>query len=247
MEQYVRAFCNYAQDNWVQLLPLAEFTYNNSIHHSKCMTPFRANYHCHPSMQFKPPKVTSKLRTEIPADAMASGLEEIHRLLKGNLLEAQTRQNKYAEGKEMTFRVEEKVWLSTRNFRTTRPSMKLDYKRTGPYTVSKIINKNAYKLDLPKTMRNHNVFHVSQLDWYTPPVTGQPFSAPNPIIVDDLEEEWKVDRILDSKLRYRKLHYLVQWACDNYICTSWETFENLENAQELVNDFHQDHTRKPRQ
>jgi len=189
MEQYLRAFCNYEQDNWVELLPLAEFAYNNSIHHSTCMTPFWANYHYHPSMQFKPPKVTSNLRTEIRADAMAAGLEETHRLLKENLLEAQTRQSKYAGGKEMTFGVGDKVWLSTRNFRTTRPSKKLDYKRTGPYTVSKIINKNAYKLDLPKTMRNQHIFHVSQLDWYTPPVTGQPQSEPNPIIVDDLEEE----------------------------------------------------------
>jgi hypothetical protein len=247
MEQYLRAFCNYEQDNWVELLPLAEFAYNNSIHHSTCMTPFWANYNYHPSMQFKPPKVPSNLRTEIRADAMAAGLEETHRLLKENLLEAQARHSKYAGGKEMTFEVGDKVWLSTRNFKTTRPSKKLDYKRTGPCTVSKIINKNAYKLDLPKTMRNHNVFHVSHFDRYTPPVTGQPSSEPNPIIVDDLEEEWEVDRILDSKRRYRKLHYRVQWAGYNYIRTSWEPFENLENAQELIDDFHRDHPHKPRQ
>jgi len=246
MEQYLRAFCNYEQDNWVELFPLAKFAYNNSLHHPTCMTPFWANYHYHPSIQFKPPKVTSNLRTEIRADAMAAGLEETHRLLKENLLEAQTRQSKNAGGKEMTFGVGDKVWLLTRNFRTTRPSKKLDYKRTGPYTVSKIINENAYRLDLPKTMRNHNVFHVSQLDRFTPQVTGQPQSEPNPIIVDDLEEEWEVDRILDSKRRYRKLHYLVQWAGYNYIHTSWEPFENLENAQELINDFHRDHPHKPR-
>jgi hypothetical protein len=121
----------------------------------------------------------------------------------------------------------------------------LDYKRTGPYTVSKIINKNAYTLDLPKTMRNHNVFHVSQLDRYTPPVTGQPQSEPNPIIVDDLKEEWEVDLILDSKQRYRMLHYLVQRAGYNYERTRWEPFKNLQNAQELINHFHRDHPHKP--
>jgi len=40
MEQYLRAFCNYEQANWVELLPLAEFAYNNSMHASMKMTPF---------------------------------------------------------------------------------------------------------------------------------------------------------------------------------------------------------------
>jgi len=47
-------------------------------------------------------------------------------------------------------------------------------------------------------MRNHNVFHVSLLDLYTRPITGQPPSEPHPVIVND-SEEWEVHRILDSK------------------------------------------------
>jgi hypothetical protein len=88
MDQYLRAFCNYEQDNWVELLPLAEFAYNNSVHHSMRMTPFWANYHYHPPMQFKPPKATSNMRSEILADATESGMEETHRLLRESLLEA---------------------------------------------------------------------------------------------------------------------------------------------------------------
>jgi hypothetical protein len=57
--------------------------------------------------------------------------------------------------------MEDKVWLSTKHFRTPIPSMKLSYKHAGPYTVSKVINRNTYKLDLPKMMWNHNIFHVS--------------------------------------------------------------------------------------
>jgi len=64
----------------------------------------------------------------------------------------------------MIFKVGDKVWLSTRNIHTTSPCKKLDYKRAGPYTVIKIINRNAYKLDLPKTMRINDVFHISLLD-----------------------------------------------------------------------------------
>jgi len=239
MEEYLRAFCNYEQDNWVELLPLAEFAYNNSVHHSTRMTPFWANYHYHPPMQFKPPKAPSNTRSEILADATVSGMEETHRPLQGSLLEAQARQSKYTGGKDVSFEVRNKVWLSTRHFRTTRPSKKLDDKRTGPYTVSKIINKNTYKLDPPKTMRNHNVFHVSQLDHYTPPVVEQPSSELHPVIVDN-SEKWEVEWILDSKQHYRKLHYLVQWARYSHIRTSWEPFENLENAREAIDEFHWD-------
>jgi len=196
-------------------------------------------------MEFKPPKVQSNMRSEILADATVSGTEETHRLLRESLLEAQAWQSKYAGGKDVTFEVGNKVWLSTWHFRTTRPSKNLDYKRTGLYTVSKIINRNAYKLDLPKTMRNHNVFYVSQLDHYTPPVVGQPSPERHPVIVDD-SEEWEVERILDSKQRYRKLHYLIQWAGYSYIHTSWQPFENLENARELMDKFHWDQPNKPR-
>jgi hypothetical protein len=241
MEEYLRAFCNYEQDNWVELLPLAEFPYNNSVHASTRMTPFWANYQFHAEMEFKRAKAPTIARSEVKAVVMLAGLEETHEILRQNLLEAQTRQSKYAGRKEMIFKVGDKVWLSTRNIRTTKPCKKLHYKHAGPYTVSKIINKNAYKLDMPKTMRIHDVFHVSLLDRYSPAIIGQPSSEPQPTIVDDSGYEWEIERILDSTQRYRKLHYLVQWAGYNYVRTSWEPAENLENAQELVNEFHQTH------
>jgi len=112
--------------------------------------------------------------------------------------------------------------------------------------VSKIINMNAYKLDLPGTMRNHNVFHESLLDLYTPPVGGQPSSEPHPMIVEETEE-WEVDRRLGSRRRYRKLHYLVQWAGYNHIRTSWEPAEHLKNALDLVDDFHRERPDRPRE
>jgi len=67
----------------------------------------------------------------------------------------------------------------------TRPSKKLNNKRTGLYMVSKIINMNAYKLDFQKTMRNHNIFFVLQLDHYTPLGIQQASSELDPVIVDD--------------------------------------------------------------
>ena len=65
-------------------------------------------------------------------------------------------------------------------------------------------------------------------------------------MIVDGSEEWEVDRILDSKQSYRKLHYLVQWAGYRYVRTCWEPADNLGNAQELVDKFHRSHPRKLR-
>jgi hypothetical protein len=122
IEQYLRAFSNYEHDNWVELLPLAKFAYNNAIHASTRMTPFWANYHYHSVMQFKAPKQPSSLNSEILADTFALGLEDTHQTLRKNLQEAQANQTKHAGSKAVVFEVGDRVWLSTRHFRTTRPS-----------------------------------------------------------------------------------------------------------------------------
>ena len=48
LEQYLRQYCNYEQDNWYDLLPLAEFAYNNSATTATQMSPYYANYGFHP-------------------------------------------------------------------------------------------------------------------------------------------------------------------------------------------------------
>ena len=43
IEAYLQAFGNYKQDNWAQLLPIAEFAYNNAKNVSIGHTPFKLN------------------------------------------------------------------------------------------------------------------------------------------------------------------------------------------------------------
>jgi hypothetical protein len=49
LEQYLRAFCNFEQDNWSEMLPIAEYAYNNSVTSATAMSPFYANYGYHPT------------------------------------------------------------------------------------------------------------------------------------------------------------------------------------------------------
>jgi hypothetical protein len=47
LEQYLRCIVNYQQDDWTDLLSLAEFAFNNSMHSSTKQTPFFSNYGLH--------------------------------------------------------------------------------------------------------------------------------------------------------------------------------------------------------
>jgi IS30 family transposase len=49
LEQYLHIYCNYQQDNWSELLPLAEFTYNDAPNATTGVSPFFANKCYHPS------------------------------------------------------------------------------------------------------------------------------------------------------------------------------------------------------
>jgi hypothetical protein len=128
MEQYLRAFATYEQDNWGDLLPSAKFAYNNSVHATTRLTLFFANYGYHPEMHFKLPK-NARFRSERAADERLGKLQAARNRLRESILEAQERQTRYAGGKEITFEFGDKMWLLAKQKQTTRPSKKLDYKR----------------------------------------------------------------------------------------------------------------------
>ena len=44
LEQYLRHYCSWKQDNWEDLLALAEFAYNTAVSEATGMSPFYTNY-----------------------------------------------------------------------------------------------------------------------------------------------------------------------------------------------------------
>ena len=50
LEQYLRLYCNYRQNNWAEWLSIAEFSYNNQIHSSTGRSPFLINLGRHPNI-----------------------------------------------------------------------------------------------------------------------------------------------------------------------------------------------------
>jgi len=54
LEQYLYVYCNYQQDNWSELLPLAKFAYNNVPSATTGVSPFFANKGYHPNLIIYP-------------------------------------------------------------------------------------------------------------------------------------------------------------------------------------------------
>jgi hypothetical protein len=149
-------------------------------------------------------------------------------------------------------KVGDQVWLDARNLTTKRPSKKLDHRRLGPYKVIQKISSHVYKLQLPKTMKIHPVFHVILLTPYRkdPIIERHLPPPPDPEVVDGTPQ-WEVEEILDSRIRrggrWVKFEYLVHWKDYPMEERSWEPADTItEDVPDLVAKFHREHPSAPR-
>src|SRR5882724_1774553 len=85
LEQYLRVYCNYQQDNWSELLPLAEFAYNNTPNATTGITPFFANKGYHLNLNVHP---EHDLASACAHD-FVTDLDELHQQLQQHITEAQ--------------------------------------------------------------------------------------------------------------------------------------------------------------
>jgi transposase InsO family protein len=246
LEQYLRVYCDYQQNDWHELLPLAEFVYNNSQNASTRMSPFFANYGYHPRIL-----VHAAVESANPSvEALTAKLQVAQTELKANLSVAQeqykTQYDRHTRPAP-EHKVGDKVWLLRRNIHTTRPSQKLDVKRMGPFRILEVVGdaKSAFRLELPHQMKIHNVFHVSLLEPYLENTFEGRVQAPPPPEEVDGVEEFQVKEIVDSKVSRRKLLYLVEWEGYGPNDRTWEPVEHLTHAEEAVTAYHLRYPQRP--
>jgi transposase InsO family protein len=242
LEQYLRAYTNYQQDDWVRLLPYAEFAYNNSRNATTGLTPFFALYGYNPDISI----CEGRPKDDIPAASeRLAELQRVRKEMESAWSKAVATQATYYNRHRTpkSFAVGDMVYLVGKNIRTRRPSKKLDYKKFGPYKVLETIGKQAYRLDLPNTLRVHDVFHVSLLEMARAR-SGQVTTTPTPVEVDN-HEEWEVDEVLDSRIHRGNLQYLVRWSGCSDSENQWLPADDVANCAQLLREFHAAYPRKP--
>jgi hypothetical protein len=109
------------------------------------------------------------------------------------------------------------VWLEGKNLCINQPTTKLAPRRHGPFKIVQVMSAINYRLELPTQWSIHPVFHINLLTPYKETIMHGPnFTRPTPELIDG-EEEYSVEKILDSWQfgRRRRLQYLVKW--DGYL------------------------------
>ncbi|MBW0466497.1 hypothetical protein O181_006212 [Austropuccinia psidii MF-1] len=142
----------------------------------------------------------------------------------------------------------DKVWLASKNIKTTRPTKKLLERCLGPFEVLKKVGSHAYYLKFPFQWTSvHPVFHVSLLEPVKQESTPNLNQFPPPPILVEEQEEWELAQFLDSNLKRGKLWYLVEWKgfSEDPEQTMWEPASSLTNFPDAVKNFHPFYCEKP--
>src|ERR1700726_4383974 len=132
LEQYLHCYCNYQQDNWSELLPLAEFAYNNAPSATTGISPFFANKGYHPNISVYPEREVTLVR----ARELTVALDELHQELHTQIADAQHRYQGLADTHQAPapeFKVRAQVYVKAKYFHMTRPSRKLAERFLGPF------------------------------------------------------------------------------------------------------------------
>lgn len=116
----------------------------------------------------------------------------------------------------------------------------------GPYTIAKVINQSAVRLNLPTTLRRINpTFHMSRIKpFITEPPDCAPKPPPPPRLVDG-SETFTVRRLLDVCRWSRTIQYLVDWEGYGPEECCWVPVRDILDRT-LITNFHHLHPRLPR-
>jgi hypothetical protein len=230
LEQYLRIYCTLEQDDWALWISIAEFAYNDSVHATTGITPFRANQGMDPRSANWPTMALGEGESPMAED-LASKVLSLQAECKRKIIAANAYQKEYADKKRLPipFKIGDKVLVSNRHIRSKRPKKKLDWKYVGPGTILAQIGPTSFKVDVPGLDNVHPVFHASLLEPF-----AQQGSIPHPDtpITDTLrsygDDVYEVEELRDRRQNdNNQWEYLVKWKGYGEEENSWEAGGNI--------------------
>jgi len=130
MEQYLRAYVNYLQDDWSEWLPLAKLASNNNTSETTATSLFFANLGYDPRWQFDLTSVAPHQPDDQHACSAVEALSTIHNHLRAEMHWVQLRHQENSDKHHRLapdYQVGDLVWLDARNWKTRQPLAKLEH------------------------------------------------------------------------------------------------------------------------
>ncbi|KAI0991556.1 hypothetical protein K3495_g16631, partial [Podosphaera aphanis] len=216
-------------------LPAAQLAINNKdVSSLGNISPFFATHGYHVS-----PIQTAVNNSVIPtstgkerAENFLEQLKKVTTFMQAAMAAVQERYKDQADRKRQPaprYMKGDKVWLLLRNIKLDgQPSKKLSWTH-AKYTVTKVISPEVVELNVPGKI--HNRFHVDMLL----PDNNNPLPSqvledidPGPVINDEGEEEYQVEKVLRCRTWRGERQALVKWA--GQARPEWTSLSNLQNA-----------------
>jgi hypothetical protein len=229
LQKYLRSYCGQDPTYWARVLAEAEFSYNNRVHDTIGVSPYMALYGYNPRMvEYVADRTDGKVQG---VKERMKRFAEVRRSMAEHWEAAVASQKRYYDRRHspVEFKKNQIVGLSTRNF-----PFKAGMRKLAPTFIrTRIVEKvgtQAYRVVLPtKYRRLHDVFPVSLLESWKDR-RGEKDHLPLPDLEDD-QEEWEVEDILDHQGETGRRRFLVKWKGWPSEYNTWEPEQNLANAQ----------------
>ena len=151
---------------------------------------------------------------------------------------------KDSKQKQHVYQVGDQVWLDGHNIKMYHPTAKLAAKRHRPFPIQRVLSPIDYQLTIPEQWKIHDVFHVDLLTHYREmEFHGRNYARPPPDLMGE-EEQYEVEQVLDERNygRWKKKQYLVKWKGYPDSDNQWLNAKDMDNAQELIAEFHNSHS-----
>lgn len=256
LEEYLRHYSTLHQDNWADLLGLAELALNNRDAAATKISPFFIEHGYHARLgegldldDVPTRQIRQRQNPAEAADALLQKVRELTTMAQTMMADSQERYEQQANKTRQPaprYNVGDWVWLDLRNWRleevvengvTVRRVKKLapKYER---FKVLQRISPLAYRLDVPGDV--HNVFHTKLLrPGNLNPLPSQKSDdwRPGPILLNG-GPEFGVEEILSERTKRlpgtrnrTKREFLVKWV--GWPTPTWEAASNLQEVEAL--------------
>ena len=249
LEEYLRHYVTANQQNWVDLLDVAQFSFNLKQSSATGQSPFELATGQQPLTPHEVAKQKSQGRCPAAYRYVREKQERAEEA-KDILAKSVRRMKKWADEsrRAVEFDIGDLVMLKLTPQVWKKISRKTAHKGLiqrydGPFKIVNRIGRLAYRLDLPARLKLHPVFHVSFLKKYvedpSDPSRGARTRAP-PTIRKQFTDV--AEAVLDHKTegqskKNRRTYYLVKWKGKAEEEATWEKETQLWQFEALIRRY----------